>query len=157
MPGSSTVEIVSDTASHRPSDPVVEAAAAGRVVAEGEHHSSSKRRSGPQQARAPPDAAKKKRKEKPKKRKFKPPQHERVPPGSEILAYSVKAFCLLHGGMSEAFFWKLVASADGPKLMKVGARTMISAEAACKWRQAREAAATAENSKRKAAAETTAA
>jgi hypothetical protein len=148
MPGSSTVETILETEPDRPSDPVVEAATAGRVVAQGDHHPSSKRQGGPQQARAPPDAAK-------KKRKKKPPQHERVPPGSKILAYSVPAFCLLHGGMSEAFFWKLVASKSGPKLMKVGARTMISAEAAREWRQAHEATTTAENNKSKATTETT--
>ena len=89
MPGSSTVETILETEPDRPSDPVVEAATVGRVVAEGNHHPSSKRHGGPQKARAPPDAAKKKRKKPKKKRKFKPLQHERVPPGSEILAYSI--------------------------------------------------------------------
>ena len=53
-------------------------------------------------------------------------------------AFSVPDFCRLHGGMSEAFFHKLVSEKRGPKLMKVGARTMISVEAAAAWRRERE-------------------
>jgi hypothetical protein len=118
---------------NRPPDPAVEAAAAGRVVAEGARHRSSKRHGGPQQARAPPKRGK-------KKRRLRTPQ-ERVPPGTEIAAYTIPTFCAAHGGMSEAFFWKLVTAKGGPQLMKVGARTMVSAEAAAAWRREREAAA----------------
>jgi len=42
--------------------------------------------------------------------------------------------------MSQAFFHALVAKGKGPRLMKVGARTLISVEAAAKWRRAQEAA-----------------
>jgi hypothetical protein len=40
--------------------------------------------------------------------------------------------------MSEAFFHKLVALGLGPRIMRVGGRTMISIEAAAEWRRARE-------------------
>jgi hypothetical protein len=106
-----------ETARNRPSDPAVEAAAAGRVVAKRDYRHKGKRRSRrPQQARAPPA-------------------------GAEIGAYSIAGFCVAHGDLSEAFFHKLCRMGLGPKLMKVGARTLISVEAAAEWRRAREAAA----------------
>jgi hypothetical protein len=104
----------------RPSDPAVEAAAAGRVIAEHDYRRAGPRRRG---------------------RK----QHARAPPNAEIDAFSIPEFCRRHGGMSEAFFHKLCRMGLGPALMRVGARTMISTEAATVWRRQREAAAKAES------------
>jgi hypothetical protein len=69
-----------------------------------------------------------------KKKPRGPPKHHTDVVG----AFSVPDFCRLHGGMSEAFFFKLTSEGHGPKLMKVGARTMISVEAAAAWRRERE-------------------
>jgi len=54
-------------------------------------------------------------------------------------AFSIKNFCARHG-ISESFFHKLRAKGLGPTMMRVGARTLISVEAAAAWRRAREGA-----------------
>ena len=108
MPESSTIET-----SNRPNEPAVEAAAAGRVVYAEPQRSANRKQ---------------------KKKKRGPPKCNTDVVG----AFSVPDFCRLHGGMSEAFFHKLVSEKRGPKLMKVGARTMISVEAAAAWRRERE-------------------
>jgi len=54
-------------------------------------------------------------------------------------AFSIASFCQRHG-ISESFFHKLKAKGLGPVTMRVGARTLISAEAAARWRREREAA-----------------
>ncbi len=51
---------------------------------------------------------------------------------------SVDAFCQTHS-ISKAFFYKLCKEGKGPKLMKVGKRTLISSEAAKEWRETMEA------------------
>jgi len=107
MPESSTIET-----SNRPNDPAVEAAEAGRFVRKKKTGARRKRhqRHREQQQQAPP------------------------PIGAEVIgAYSIEQFCAAHGGISEAFFHKLVSEGRGPKLMKVGARTLISVEAAAAW------------------------
>ena len=58
------------------------------------------------------------------------------------LALSILEFCAAFG-ISEDFFYKLKRQGQAPRLMKVGARTMISMQAADEWRKAREAAAEA--------------
>jgi len=106
-----------DVSPNRPADPAVEAAARGRVVGKRDRRTKVKRKTrARQQARAPP------------------------PLGAEVRAYSIPEFCRVHGGISEAFFHKLVSEGRGPKLMKVGARTLISIEAAAAWRAQQEAA-----------------
>jgi hypothetical protein len=50
-------------------------------------------------------------------------------------AFSVEQFCEAHGNISRAFFYKLVASGRGPRLMNVGRRVLISEEAAADWRR----------------------
>jgi hypothetical protein len=113
MPESSTIET-----SNRPNDPAVEAAEAGRFVRK--KKTGARRKRHEQQQQAPP------------------------PIGAEVIgAYSIEQFCAAHGGISEAFFHKLVSEGRGPKLMKVGARTLISVEAAAAWRRACEAATAA--------------
>ena len=111
MPESSTIET-----SNRPNDPAVEAAEAGRFVRK-KKTGRRRRHQGhrEQQQQAPP------------------------PIGAEVIgAYSIEQFCAAHGGISEAFFHKLVKEGRGPKLMKVGSRTMISTESAKAWREAQE-------------------
>ena len=54
------------------------------------------------------------------------------------LALSILEFCDAHG-ISEGFYYKLKKQCKGPREMKVGARTLISFEAAAEWRRAREA------------------
>ena len=54
-------------------------------------------------------------------------------------AFSIASFCQRHG-ISESFFHKLKAKGVGPVTMRVGARTLISAEAAARWQREREAA-----------------
>jgi predicted DNA-binding transcriptional regulator AlpA len=53
------------------------------------------------------------------------------------LALSILEFCEAHG-ISEGFFYKLKKQGEGPREMKVGARTLITFESAAEWRRARE-------------------
>jgi predicted DNA-binding transcriptional regulator AlpA len=57
------------------------------------------------------------------------------------LALSIPEFCDAHG-ISQDFFYKLKRQGQAPRLMKVGARTLISLEAAAEWRREQEAVAT---------------
>ena len=99
----------------RPTDPAVEAAAAGRVVAKPEQRHKRQRHGREHLARAPP------------------------PEGSRG-AFFIPEFCEAHR-ISIAFFHKLRAQGLGPRVMSVGARVLISVEAAQEWRRGREAAA----------------
>ncbi len=51
--------------------------------------------------------------------------------------YSVSEFCRAHG-ISRAHFYKLLRDGRGPRIMKVGNRTLVSCEAAQEWRRAME-------------------
>jgi len=62
---------------------------------------------------------------------------EPPPPQTQRLALSIPEFCKAHG-ISEGFFYKLKKQGEGPREMKVGARTLISFESAAEWRRARE-------------------
>lgn len=55
-------------------------------------------------------------------------------------AYSIIEFCDAHC-ISRACFYRLKKRGQAPDLMKVGKRTLISKEAAARWRQRMEAAA----------------
>jgi hypothetical protein len=46
---------------------------------------------------------------------------------------SVKQFCASHR-ISRSFFYKLVGDGRGPRITRIGTRTLISAEAAAAWR-----------------------
>ena len=59
------------------------------------------------------------------------------PPPMPRLALSIREFCAAHG-ISEGFFYKLKKQGEGPREMKVGARTLITFESAAEWRRARE-------------------
>ena len=108
---------MTDVSGSRPADPAVEAAARGRVVSKHDRRVKSKRKTHDRpQARASP-----------------------APFGAEVCIFSIASFCRAHC-ISQAFFHALVAKGRGPRLMKVGARTLISVEAAAKWRRAQEAA-----------------
>jgi predicted DNA-binding transcriptional regulator AlpA len=63
---------------------------------------------------------------------------EQAPSPTPRLALSIPEFCKAHG-ISEGFFYKLKKQGEGPREMKVGARTLISFESAAEWRRAREA------------------
>ncbi len=54
-------------------------------------------------------------------------------------ALSVDQFCEAHH-ISRAYFYTLMKRGEGPRIMKVGKRRLISVEAAAAWRRAREAA-----------------
>ena len=56
-----------------------------------------------------------------------------------LAAYSIEQFCQAHN-ISIDLYFKLQRQGLGPKTMKVGARTLISIEAAAEWRRARELA-----------------
>ena len=52
----------------------------------------------------------------------------------ELQAYNISRFCELHGPMSRAHFYKLLKAGRGPKVIKLGAKRMITIEAAKEWR-----------------------
>ena len=56
------------------------------------------------------------------------------------LAMSIREFCTAHR-ISEDMFFKMRRQGWGPAVMRVGTRTLISFEAAERWRREREAAA----------------
>ena len=58
-------------------------------------------------------------------------------------ALTVTEFCAAHG-VSRAMFYLLVEQGLAPRSFKVGARRLISIEAADDWRRAREAASAAD-------------
>jgi hypothetical protein len=58
----------------------------------------------------------------------------------DVAAYSIRTFCRAHS-ISPAFYYKLQRQGLGPRELKLGARTLISAESAAEWRRAREGAA----------------
>jgi predicted DNA-binding transcriptional regulator AlpA len=52
-------------------------------------------------------------------------------------AYTVEEFCIAHH-ISRPFFYKLLKDGTGPRVMKLGSRTLISIESAADWRRASE-------------------
>jgi hypothetical protein len=52
-------------------------------------------------------------------------------------AMSIAEFCRQHS-VSQPFFFKLQKQGRGPKTIKLGARTLITVDAAAKWRRAHE-------------------
>ena len=55
-----------------------------------------------------------------------------IQPG-DLLAFSIPEFCRRHG-ISRAHFYNLSKNGAAPVVMRVGRRTLISAEAAAEWR-----------------------
>ena len=62
-------------------------------------------------------------------------------PYYQQLTFSISEFCASHNISVDTYF-KIQRNGTGPKIMKVGSRTLISAEAAAAWRAAREVPAT---------------
>jgi predicted DNA-binding transcriptional regulator AlpA len=56
------------------------------------------------------------------------------------VANHVNEFCREHG-ISRGHFYNLLKRGEGPKIMRVGRRTLVSAEAAAEWRRRMEVAA----------------
>jgi hypothetical protein len=54
-------------------------------------------------------------------------------------AYSIPEWCR-RNGFSPSFFFKLQKKGLGPRVMRVGRRTLVSREANDEWRREREAA-----------------
>jgi hypothetical protein len=52
-------------------------------------------------------------------------------------AYTIKEFCRAHR-ISEGLYYKMQNAGEGPRVMEVGTRRLISQEAAAAWRRARE-------------------
>lgn len=52
----------------------------------------------------------------------------------EQLALSVSEFCAAHG-VSRDTFYQLIRRGEGPTVMRVGRRTLVSVEAAAEWRR----------------------
>jgi predicted DNA-binding transcriptional regulator AlpA len=50
-------------------------------------------------------------------------------------ALSINEFCASHG-ISRSFFYKLTQSGQGPRVIKIGTRSLITVEAAADWRRA---------------------
>jgi excisionase family DNA binding protein len=59
---------------------------------------------------------------------------EHTPHNTSPDLLSVAEFCE-RNGISRPFFYKLAAQGKGPKVIKLGKRTLISREAAAQWRQ----------------------
>jgi predicted DNA-binding transcriptional regulator AlpA len=55
---------------------------------------------------------------------------------------SIKQFCADHG-ISRSFFYKLLQQGQGPRVTKLGTRSLVSAEAATAWRARMECGAEA--------------
>lgn len=47
--------------------------------------------------------------------------------------FDVASFCEAHR-ISRSFLYRMIAEGRGPRLMKLGRRTLITAEAAAEWR-----------------------
>jgi len=54
-------------------------------------------------------------------------------------AYTILEFCERHN-LSRSAFYNAVKAGQGPRLIKVGTKVLISREAAAAWRREREAA-----------------
>jgi hypothetical protein len=59
----------------------------------------------------------------------------------DLDAFSIPDFCRRHR-LSQSFYFKLQQEGRGPRVMKIGARVLISKEAAAEWRREREQPAT---------------
>jgi hypothetical protein len=76
------------------------------------------------------------------KKKADEPGYRRNPVSANpaALALSIENFCQLHS-ISQDMFFKMKREGWGPDTIKVGARTLITNEAATAWRRQRQAAA----------------
>jgi hypothetical protein len=67
------------------------------------------------------------------------PKYRRKPKSADpqALAMSIYAFCVRHD-ISEDMYFKMQREGWGPRVMRVGARVLISLESAERWRRERE-------------------
>lgn len=61
-------------------------------------------------------------------------QVSRLTSESSTLALSVREFCQAYG-ISRSHFYALLRGGRGPRVMRVGGRTLVSREAAHDWRE----------------------
>jgi predicted DNA-binding transcriptional regulator AlpA len=54
-------------------------------------------------------------------------------------AFTIQEFCKAYG-ISRALYYKLLKAGEGPRIAKIGSKTLISDEAAAKWLRGREVA-----------------
>jgi len=59
---------------------------------------------------------------------------ERMRMTAQKQSFSIREFCKLHD-ISRSLFYVLREKGEAPRVMKVGRRTLISAEAAAEWRK----------------------
>lgn len=57
-----------------------------------------------------------------------------IGPGYARQAYTIAQFCADHN-ISRTHFYQLIKDGRGPRMMKLGRRTLISVEAAVDWRR----------------------
>jgi hypothetical protein len=69
-----------------------------------------------------------------KRRRSKSKASIRAAP-AERYVFTIAEFCAAHN-LSESFYYKLKADGEGPDEMVVGARRLVSCEAATRWRRA---------------------
>ena len=62
-----------------------------------------------------------------------------IPPPTDRKALSIDDFCAEHS-LSRSLYYKMRKAGTGPIEMKVGARTLLSVEAAAAWRRRMEKA-----------------
>ncbi len=68
------------------------------------------------------------------------PERQIVRLGTDKDAFNIVEFCQRHG-LSRASFYNLEKAGQAPRIMRVGARVMVSKEAAADWRRERETVA----------------
>jgi predicted DNA-binding transcriptional regulator AlpA len=56
---------------------------------------------------------------------------------AERRAFTIDEFCKAYG-ISRALYYKLLKAGEGPRIAKIGSKTLISGEAAAEWLRARE-------------------
>jgi hypothetical protein len=61
-------------------------------------------------------------------------QKDKQQPPTETLAFSIESFCKAHA-LSRPFLYQLWKRGEGPAIMKIGRRTLITIEAATEWRK----------------------
>jgi hypothetical protein len=57
---------------------------------------------------------------------------------ANLEAFSINEFCARHGPISRSYYYKLKEAGLGPREIRIGARVLISKEAAAAWRRERE-------------------
>ena len=69
--------------------------------------------------------------------------HRKTAGSAPQATYSVAEFCAVHG-IGRTSFYEAIKAGRAPRLMRVGRRVLVTAEAASDWRRDMEAATAAE-------------